>query len=83
MPIVLIQSRTYSFMGRGVVERPLKELGEFYKDIQSTFLWDHLLVVSVYYITRILHRHHFPFHFQNVCIQRNAGCSIREAAVML
>ena len=35
-----------SFMGRGVVDSPLKEVAEFYKDIQSTFLWDHLLVVS-------------------------------------
>lgn len=33
-------------MGRGVVDGPLKEVAEFYKDIQSTFLWDHLLVVS-------------------------------------
>ena len=34
-------------MGRGVVDSPLKEVAEFYKDIQSTFLWDHLLVVSI------------------------------------
>ena len=29
-----------------MVDRPLKELAEFYKDIQSTFLWDRLLVVN-------------------------------------
>lgn len=35
-----------SFMGRGVVNKPLKDLAEFYKDIQSTFIWDPLLVVA-------------------------------------
>lgn len=37
-------------MGRGVVDKPLREVAEFYKDIQSTFLWDNLLVVSVFFI---------------------------------
>lgn len=44
-----------SFMGRGVVDSPLKEVAEFYKDIQSTFLWDHLLVVSSSLVFRHMH----------------------------
>jgi hypothetical protein len=37
-----------SFMGRGVIDKPLNIVSEFIKDIQSSFIWDNFLVVCLY-----------------------------------
>ena len=41
-------------MGRGVIDEPLEIVAALYKDVESTFIWDHLLVVSLHTITVIL-----------------------------
>ena len=35
-----------SFLGRGVVDAPLRKVGEFTADIQSTYTWDKFLTVT-------------------------------------
>ena len=34
-----------SWMGRGVIDVPVKKVAEYIKDVQSSFIWDKLLVV--------------------------------------
>ena len=34
-----------SFMGRGVIEVPLKEVTDFVGDIDTTFVWDKFCIV--------------------------------------
>lgn len=36
----------YSWMGRGIISVPLREVAEFIKDVQNNMSWDDLLVVS-------------------------------------
>ena len=62
-------------MGRGVVNKPLKDLAEFYKDIESTFIWDHLLVVSL--SSFVLSLCDMQAYINNTYI---AGCSICTAS---
>jgi len=37
----------YSFMGRGVIDRPLKEVAEFIKNVENNMTWDYFLIVSL------------------------------------
>lgn len=36
----------YSWMGRGIIDVPLREMAEFLKDIENNMSWDNNLVVS-------------------------------------
>ena len=38
-------------MGRGVIDAPLRVVADFIKDIQSSFTYDELVVVSVHCTT--------------------------------
>lgn len=37
---------TYSWMGRGIIDVPLRVIAEFLKDIENNLSWDNSLVVS-------------------------------------
>lgn len=39
----------FSFLGRGVVDAPLRAVGDFTGELQSTFTWDNTLVVIYKY----------------------------------
>ncbi len=46
----------YSFMGRGIIEKPLKEVAEFIKNVDNNMSWDNFLIVS---ISSGLEQYHF------------------------
>ena len=37
----------YSWMGRGIVDVPVREVAEFIKDVQNNMSWDNFLIVSI------------------------------------
>ena len=42
-------SKLTSFAGRGLVAAPYATVAEFVKDVDSTYVWDKFLVVSICY----------------------------------
>ena len=43
----MLFTHIHSWMGRGVINKPLETVAAFMKDIQSSFVWDSFLVVSI------------------------------------
>ena len=59
-----------SFLGRGVVDAPMKVVGDFVSDIKLASLWDNTLVVSL----KVLH---FLNHISLYTC--SSGCTICES----
>lgn len=46
-----------SFMGRGIIDRPLREVAEYIRNVQNNMTWDNFLIVCTcmtLYFTEIL-----------------------------
>lgn len=54
-------SSTDCFLGRGIVDAPMKLVGDFISDIESAFSWDNTLVDAKY--VKVIHKSHSHMDF--------------------